>query len=354
MRTPGGAIVLALTLISCGTTLGETEGQAAHAGGAPTPSPAPTAGRPAGSPATGWHRISNDRGGWSIDVPDGWFDRAAQPLGIAIGSANFDASTVPSKTEVRMGVRLLSYYDGGDLQAFARSNVWIATCAACTKVLESARIVIGGQDAEFYSVYQNQPKPFDDLEPGLYWLIRSPFFADRVVVVTAIPGASPLRPMAERIVSTLQFYRPAPPDLTPTKTRQQVIASIMQNGLTITGIEAKLMRFQDWERAFNESLRAAANGGPSGTRSPSTDPDALVWVVAFAGSGFTPPKAYGPGPGSIGPPGTGAITPRPTPKLWSWAIHVMPAREPYGWACPCFGGPESTWPAWFDQLVDLG
>jgi hypothetical protein len=212
-------------------------------------------------------------------------------------------------------------------------------------VLESARIVIGGQDAEFYSVYQNQPKPFDELEPGLYWLIRSPFFSDRVVVVTAIPGASPLRPMAERIVSTLQFYRPAPPDLTPTKTRQQVIASFMQNGWTITGIEAKLMRFQDWERAFNESLRAAANGGPSGTRSPSTDPDALVWVVAFTGSGFTPPKAYG------GPPGTGA-TPRPAPTLWSWAIHVMPAREPYGWACPCFGGPEKTWPSWFDQLVD--
>jgi len=103
----------------------------------------------------------------------------------------------------------------------------------------------------------------------------------------------------------------------------------------------------------NESLRAAANGGPSGTRSSSTDPDTLVWVVAFTGSGFTPPKAYGPGPGSIGPPGTGTITPRATPRLWSWAIHVTPARAPFEWGCPCFGGPELTWPAWFDQLVDL-
>jgi hypothetical protein len=342
----------ALALISCGTTLRETEGQAAQAGVVPASSPAPTAGRPAGSPEAGWHRISSDRGGWSIDVPDGWFERPT-PLGIAIGSANFDASIFPSKTEVRVSVRLLNYYDGGDLQAYARRNVWVATCAACTKVLESARIVIGGQDAEFYSVYQNQPKPFDELEPGLYWLVRSPFFADRVVVVTAIPGAGPLRPMAERIVSTLQFYKPAPPDLTPTKTRQQVIASFMQNGWTITGIEAKLMRFQDWELAFNESLRAAANGGPSGTRSLSTAPDTLVWVVAFTGSGFTPPKAYGPGPGSIGPPGTGAITPRASARLWSWAIHVTPARAPYDWGCPCFGGPEVTWPAWFDQLVDL-
>ena len=180
-------MALAVLLISCGTTVSETQGQAGHAGGAPTSAPAPTAGRPAGSPEPGWHRISNDRGGWSIDVPDGWFDRVTT-LGIAIGSADFDASTVASMTEVRMSVRLLNYYDGGGLQAFARSNVWIATCAACTRVLESARIVIGGQDAEFYSVYQNQPKPFDELEPGLYWLIRSPFFADRVGVVTAIPA----------------------------------------------------------------------------------------------------------------------------------------------------------------------
>jgi hypothetical protein len=347
---------LAFATLACGSTLGEVDSQAGAGGHVtPTPSAAPTVGRPVGAPVQGWHRITNDRGGWSIDIPDGWHDRPEQPpLGHSIGSAQPDGLVFPPpKTGMSLGLRVLMNYDGSDLRTFARGNVWIATCAACTQVLESARLVLGGQDAEFYSVSQNQPRPLDELEPRLYWLVRSPFLADRVVVITATPAASPLRPTAERIVSTLQFYRPAPPDLTPTKTRQQVIASFMQNGWTITRIEAKLLRFQDWERAFNDSLRAAANGGPTMIRSTMTDPDTMVWVVAFTGSGFTPPKAYGPGPGSIGPPGVGPSSPTATPiPLWSWAINVVPAREPYGWGCPCFGGPEKTWPVWFDQLAD--
>jgi hypothetical protein len=348
------AVGLVIATLACGSTLREVDSQAGAGGRVtPTPSAAPTIGRPVGTPAQGWRRITNDSGGWSIDIPDDWHDRPEQALlGHSIGSAQPDGLVFPPpKTGMSLGLRVLMNYDGADLRTFARGNVWIATCTACTQVLESAHLVLGGQDAELYSVRQNQPLPMDELEPRLYWLVRSPFLADRVVVITATPAASPLRPMAERIVSTLQFYRPAQPDLTPTKTRQQVIASFMQNGSTITRIEAKLMRYQDWERAYNDSLRAAASGGgPTGMRSVSTDPDSMVWVVAFTGSGFTPPKAYGPGPGSIGR--ASPLAPTPTPRLWSWAISVEPAREPYGWSCPCFGGPEKTWPSWFDQLVD--
>jgi hypothetical protein len=353
MRRLVVAAAVAFT-VSCGSTLSELDGQAGAGGRAtPTPTAAPTVGRPVGAPAPGWHRIANDRGGWSIDVPDGWHDRPEQPpLGHSIGSAQPDGLVFPPpKTGMSLELQVLMNFDGADLRTFARGNVWVATCAACTQVHESARLVLGGQEAEFYSVSRNQPRPMDELEPRLYWLVRSPFLADRVVVITATPAASPLRPMAERIVSTLQLYRPAQPDLTPTKTRQQVIAPFMQNGSTITRIEAKLMRYQDWERAYNDSLLAAASGGgPTGLRSIRTDPDSMVWVVAFTGSGFTPPKAYGPGPGSIGR--AAPLTPTPTPRLWSWAINVEPAREPYGWACPCFGGPEKTWPSWFDRLVD--
>jgi hypothetical protein len=343
------AAVIAIATLSCGSSLRELDSQAG-ADGTPTPSAAPTAGRPVGLPAPGWHRITNDRGGWSIDVPDGWLDRAAElagrSMGHSIGSAEPDGlSFPPPRNGMAISIRVLTDYDGGDLRTFGRTSVWVATCAACTQVLESAHLVLGGQDAEFYSVSTNQPRPLDELEPRLYWLVRSPFLARRVVAVTAAPAASPLRPIAERIVATLQFFQPAPVDLTPTKTRQQVIASLRQNGAwTIARIEAKLMRWQDWESAFNDSLRAAAKGGPTGTRSTNTDPDTLVWVVAFTGSGFTPMKGGPPGPGSAGPP--------PTPASWSWAVQVMPAREPFGWGGPFFGGPEPTWPAWFDQLAD--
>ena len=226
-----------------------------------------------------------------------------------------------------------------DLQTFAEHHVWVATCTACRRILDQGDLVIGGQAAKFFAVHQNQPKPLDELEPHLYWLVRSPYFADRVVVITGGPATTDARATLERIIATLQFYRPAPPVLVPMRTKAEAVAAVAPAAM-ITRSAAKLMLSREFESAYNAVLQSAP-GGPSAVYT-STDPDTLVWVVAITGSGFTPMKG--------GPPGIGGTSRTPTP--WSWAIAVVPAREPFSWMGPMSGGPESTWPAWFDSLID--
>jgi hypothetical protein len=363
VRAAGALVALALTLISCGTTLSDSEGRALQAA-AITPSPAPTAGTPVGAPAPDWRRIIDDQGGWSIDAPKTWFDQVQTPYGYgrrAVTSYDPATSSIPVPTGANVTVQLLWDWDGSattDLRTFAERHVWIATCTACRRIHETRRVTLAEQDAEFYSVSQNQPQPFDKLEPRLFWLLRSPYFADRVLVIQAVPAASPLRATVERIVSSLQLFRPAPPDLTPTKTRQQVVDDV-RSGVNptpgmipgaITRIEAKLMRWQGWEIAYNAALRAssAAGGGPSGAHG-AIDPDLVVWVVAMTGT--FEQLARGPAP-LLRSPGASAAPAR-TPIVQYWRISVVPAREPYGWGGPSFGGPEPSWPAWFDQLTDL-
>ena len=360
------AVALAVATIACGSTLRETDGQAG-AGGPATATPvssSPTPGRPVGTPAPDWRRIVDDHGGWSIDAPQAWFDQVQTPYGYGRRSVmSYDPATssIPVVTGAFVSVQLLWDWDGSatDLRTFAERRVWIATCAQCRKIHETRRVTLAGQDAEFFSVSQNQPQPFDQLEPRLYWLLRSPYFADRVLVIQAVPAASPLRATVEQIVNTLQLFRPTPPDLTPTKTRQQVIDEFLRGANHIPGsigtathVEAKLMRWQDWEVAYNAALRAnsAANGGPSGAHG-AVDPDIVVWVVAQTGTFEQLRK--GPAPLVRSSGGTTPATLPPPPPTQHWRISVVPARQPYGWGGPSFGGPEQRWPAWYDQLTDL-
>jgi len=338
-------VVSALVLVSCGTLNDESQ-SGALAGSKATAAPTQTAGRPAGVPGTGDVRVKDDFGGWSLDRPATWFDRPEGMHGRAVRNYDFAPNDFPPPPGgVGLSLRLDIVRPGEeqlDLEGFADRRVWTATCTACRKILERGDVAIAGQPAKFFSVSQNQPTPLDQLEPHLYWLVRSPFFADRVLVITGGPAPSPAREELERIVATIQFFRPAPPILVPTRTKAEVIASVVAGGATITRIDAKLMLNREFERAYNDVLRAAASG-PTAAYS-GTDPDTLIWVIAFTGSGFTPMKG--------GPPGLGAAPRTPTP--WSWGMSVVPAREPYGWSGPSFGGPEATWPVWFDQLVDRG
>jgi hypothetical protein len=335
----------ALVLVSCGSLNDDQDG-GALAGSTGAARPTQTAGRPVGVPASGDVRMTDDFGGWSVDRPATWFDRPQGMHGRAVRNYDFTSNDFPpppggvglslSLDIVRSGEEQL------DLEGFADRRVWTATCTVCRRILERGEVTIAGQPAKFFSVSQNQPSPLDQLEPNLYWLVRSPFFADRVLVITGGPAASPGREELERIVATIQFFRPAPPILVPTRTKAEVIASVSGAGRTITRSEAKLMLYRDFERTYNDVLRATTSG-PTAVYA-AIDPDTLIWVVAFTGSGFTPMKG--------GPPGLGEATRTPTP--WSWGISVLPAREPYGWGGPSMGGPEATWPAWFDQLLDRG
>jgi hypothetical protein len=336
-------LVGALVLVSCGSL--EDDGQSgALAGSKATAAPTQTAGRPVGAPATGAVRVKDDFGGWSIDRPAAWFDMPQALHGTALRNFEFGPNDFPPPPgAVGLSLRLETVHPGEEglgLEGFASRRVWIATCAACRKILEQDDRSIAGQPAKFFSVYQNQPSPLEQFEPRLYWLVRSPFFDDRVVVITGGPTTSPARDELERIVATIQFFRPAPPILVPTRTKAEIIASLSGAGRTVTLSEAKLMLYREFERAYNDVLRAAS-GAPTAVYS-ATDPDTLVWVVAFTGSGSILPMKGGP-------PGSGAVR---TPSPWAWSITVLPAREPYNWAGPSMGGPEATWPAWFDQLVD--
>jgi hypothetical protein len=337
-------VVGALVLVSCGSLTDDGQ-SGALAGSKATAAPTQTAGRPVGVPATSDVRVKDDFGGWSIDRPASWFDLSQAMHGSALRNLEFGPNDFPPPPgTVGLSLRLEPVHpgeEGLDLEAFAGRRVWTATCAACRKILERGDLTIAGQPAKFFSVYQNQPSPLEQFEPHLYWLVRSPFFSDRVLVITGGPAASPGREQLERIVATIQFFRPAPPILVPTRTKAEVIASISGPGRTIARSDAKLMLYGEFERAYNDVLRVTS-GGPTAGHA-AIDPDTLVWVVAFTGSGFTPVKG--------GPPGAGA---RSTVSPWAWSMTVLPAREPYSWAGPSSGGPESTWPAWFDQLVDRG
>jgi hypothetical protein len=350
------AAALATATLACGSTLREVDGQAGAGGAvAATRSPAPTAGRPTGSPAPDWRRVTDELGGWSIDAPRAWFDQPVAPSGYGgRGITSYDPATssIPLKTGMNVNVQLMWDWNGeADLRTFAERRVWTATCVACRRVLETRQLKLAGQDADFYVVEQNQPQPFNELEPRLFWLLRSPYFTDRVLVIQGVPGASPLRSTVEQIVSTLQLFQPAPPDLAPTKTRQRVSDEFRAGEGTVTRVEAKLMLWRDWEAAYNAVLRArsAVSGGPSAAH--GGNPDLLVWVVAMSGT-FVELRVGPPsGPGSIGPPGANHA-PAPTPRQLHWRISVVPAREPYNWSGPSEGGPELTWPDWFDRLVD--
>jgi hypothetical protein len=337
-------VVGALVLTSCGSLSGETE-SGALAGSRATAGPSQTPGSPVGAPAPGSVRVKDDFGGWSIDRPASWFDRPQEMRGRAVRNYDFGVNDFPPPPGgVGLSLRLDVVRSGEedlDLEGFADRRVWTATCTACRRILERADLTIAGQPAKFFVVSQNQPTPLDQLEPHLYWLARSPFFVDRVLVITGGPAASPARDELERIVATIQFFRPAPPIVVPTRTKAEVIASVGGAGRTITRSEAKLMLYREFERAYNDVLRAAS-GGPTAVYS-GTDPDTLIWVVAFTGSGFTPMKGS--------PPGAGVLR---TPAPWAWAIAVLPAREPYNRSGPSFGGPEASWPSWFDQLADRG
>jgi hypothetical protein len=335
----------ALFLVSCGTLNDDTQ-SGALAGSKATAAPTQTAGRPVGVPATGDVRLKDDFGGWSIDRPAIWFDMPQAMHGVAVRNLAFGMNDFPPPPgSVVLSLRLETVHpgeEGLDLETFASRRVWTATCAACRKILERGDLSIAGEPAKFFAVYQNQPSPLEQFEPHLYWLVRSPFFGDRVLVITGWPTTSPGREDLERMVTTIQFFRPAPPILVPMRTKAEVIASVGGAGRTITRSEAKLMLYREFERAYNDVLRAAS-GGPSAAYS-ATDPDTLVWVVALTGSGLTPMKGGGP-------PGAGAVR---TPSPWLWSIAVVPAREPYSWGGPSMGGPEASWPVWFDQLIDRG
>jgi len=323
------AAAVVIATLSCGSTLSEQDGQAGTAGARTTPAPAATPGTPAVSPTTGWVRIRDDAGGWSMDMPPGWFERAAPQHGHEFRSydpsiplpGNYSSEYLPPAGQVVVRMQMQQNVDRLDAATFFKEP---DPPAPGVEVRERKHVTVAGQQTEFWSLWRSQPAQLQRNEPMHWWYLRSPFFDDRMVVIYAAPGESPLRSEVERIVGSLQFYQPAPVSLVPTVSRQEAMDRAVSGPpgkpSTATRVEAKLTLYKNWERL------------QGGSRSFSTDPDTLVWVVAYVAPDIT--TRHG--------------------DPCAWAVGVSAARP----LAPVEGvgvfqcGP-GTWPAWFDQLVDL-
>lgn len=324
------AAVLAIATLSCGSSLREIDGQAGAAGARTTPSPATTAVPPVGSPTAGWVRISDGAGGWSMDMPPGWFERAAPQHGREFRSydpsiplpGNYSSEYLPPVGQVVVRVQMQQNLDRLDAATFFKVP---DPSGPGVQVRERKHVTVGGQPAEFWSLWRNQPAEFQRNEPTHWWYLRSPFFDDRMVVIYAAPGENPLRSDVERIVASLQFYQPSPVSLVPTVSRQQAIDRAVSGPAgkpsTATRAEAKLTLYKNWERL------------QGGSRSYSTDPDTLVWVVAYVAPDIR--------------------TRRGDPCAWAVGVSAARPLAP-GEGVGSFQCGPGTWPAWFDQLVDLG
>jgi hypothetical protein len=279
-------------------------------------------------------RTCDRAGGWSLELPPGWFERLSAQHGRELfsydpnGMLNNGGNNPPADG-VFIRLQMMQNPERLDTAAFA---VW-PLIAQTPNARDHRQIVLAGQSAEFYAV----PSYWSPSETDLVWFVKSPFFDDRMVVVRVVRAESPLRAEAERVVTSLRFFEPAPINLTPTMSRAEAIARVAsRSGLSLTRIEAKLI--------LRKELGAPSRFGYDFY----TDPDALTWVVAYAGTGIQPFRV-----GVFVDRGPTAPTPAPTLGPCLSTVEVFPADgmmgSTHGGSCDL-----QSWPSWFDTLVDRG
>jgi hypothetical protein len=156
--------------------------------------------------------------------------------------------------------------------------------------------------------------------------------ADRVLVVYATPGESPLFPAVEEIVGGLVLSRPASPTLPVIHQREEIIDRWLydKNGAAIAGrrVEAKLVTYAE--------ATAAMGPGDGGLLRIDRDPDELFWLVAIAGPNL--------------PQGRGGLVGTPPPT--AWIMYNAPATsDRYEMTATQYAS-VGTWPPNFDSLPD--
>jgi len=272
-------------------------------------------------------------GGWSLDTPASWFDRPSAQHGREIMSydpARMDNDgNMPPAGGALVRLQMQQNPDRLDAAHFLR----IRGLGVGPDVLERLQPIIAGQPAEFYSVRHTFPVEMQRQEATLFWFLRSPFFDDRMVVISAVPGDSQIRADVERIVGSLHFAQPAAVNLTPTISRAEALARVLSRpGLVVDRIEAKLVLYKELE-ATNQFGRSGMD-----------DPDSLVWVVVYSGKGIGLPPH--------GPPSFGS-GPSQTPEPCIWAFEVFHADASLG-SSQIGCNARFTWPPWFAALPDHG
>jgi hypothetical protein len=219
--------------------------------------------------------VCDELGGWSMAVPSGWFERLSRQRGREIMS--FDpaelenSGSLPPPGHVLVRLQMIQNLDGLAPAAFAAALI-----GGIRETIRShQRVTVAGQPAGLYEVGNSPPSSPDHPETTLLWYLRSPFFTDRMVVISLTRPESPLRSEGERIVTSLRFFRPQPLSFIPRVSRAEAIArATSRYGQSLTRIEAKLV--------LRKELQATNRFGID----LYSDPDALAWVVVYAGSGI--------------------------------------------------------------------
>ena len=277
--------------------------------------------------------IVDIEGGWSLDVPSSWFDRPSRQHGREVMSYDptgmDNDGNMPPLGGAVLRLQMQQNPDRLDAADFLR----IRGLGVGPDVLERLQPLIAGQPAEFYSVRHTFPVEMRREEATLFWFLKSPFFDDRIVVISGVPGDSALRTEMEQIVASLRFSQPASVNLTPTISRADALARVLSHpGLVVDRIEAKLVLWKELE-ATNQFGRSGMD-----------DPDSLVWIVVYSGKGIQIP-IHVPPPSTAGPSWT------PEPCLWAFEdFHADTSVGSSGVGC----NSRFTWPPWFDALPDHG
>jgi hypothetical protein len=292
----------------------------------PTPPPVPTR---AGA-AVGYRRIASDEGGWSMEIPEKWVAETGNLRGAEIASFELQGADLsgnaPAADQQRIRVTLLPAYDSLSLEELGKHGALSATSG----VVEQTATTVARQPAvRTLMAGTGMPKPFD--QPHLYWHLRSPYFANRVVAVDAWPATGQLRPAVDHAIATFELFAPKPSS-TAAVSRAQAIEAV-RNILERTGrvdrIAAKLVT--------NHELEEGSAFGHNYT----VDPDDLLWVVAASGD-FA---SMSPG-GRVPLSGASPDSP-PRDRL---VVQIL--RASTGVAFGFMSGGDGAWPSWFDGLTD--
>src|SRR2546425_34961 len=160
------------------------------------PTPKPVAMR-AGA-AAGYRRIASDEGGWSMEIPEKWVAETGNLRGAEVASFDMQSTdfsgNAPASDQLRIRVTLMPEYDHLSLEALGAKG----GLSSPGPVIEQAATTVAGQPAVRTLMRSTSPGPFNQLHQ--YWHFRSPFFADRVVVVDAWPADGALRAAADHAI----------------------------------------------------------------------------------------------------------------------------------------------------------
>jgi hypothetical protein len=149
---------------------------------------------------SGWVRVRDDDGGFTVARPRSWSSYEGSARGAILASGGLLPSVMPDSGEVRVEIKLDIVGPRGPadfLDGLAHHG---------GKIIERRTVQLAAGTTEFAIIYDNTqyPRPTTSLN----WALKSPFLPDRVVWIRAWPLDSGHRAEVEAVVETLAFVAP--------------------------------------------------------------------------------------------------------------------------------------------------